>query len=211
MRFSPARFNAFLNGAVGQAFAWRRRSACPCADPSSGHASFNCQVCSGKGHIWSTCEEQVVAGQSSQSPQKAIATFGNYERGDCTITIPSDSPMYDAGQYDRIRSLASTNRFSEVVRPGLNDRLLGTIVCVDRVFWLDTDDETVVEGRVPTVDENGALIWEHGSPPAGRNYVIEGTRYDEWFVYIPLVTDRNIGVMGLPRKVAARRFDLLGR
>jgi len=211
MRLSATRFNDFLSGAVRQRFTWRRRSACPCIDPSTSAPRYDCPLCRGKGHLWAD-EVEGFAGQSSQSPAKAIATFGSWERGDCTLTLPSNSPIYDAGQYDRIRSLDSVGSFSEVVRPGLNDALLGKVVCLHRVFWLNDGGTAVVEGPVPDLAADGTMTWPNlDGPPEGRQYTVEGERYDEWFVYMPLAADRNSGASGLPRKLAARRLDILLR
>lgn len=213
MRLSPARFNAFLGagGSVTQKFFWRRRSACPCVAESSGQARFDCPICGGKGNIYAA-EVPGWAGMTNQTPQKAQAIFGSWEPGDCVITIPSNSPLYGARRFDRIRADDSTNPFSEVIRPGLNDRVQGKIKSIDRVLWIDPNDNTkIIEGGIPTVAADGSLSWTSGAPPAGVNYTIEGVRYDEFFVWHPLASDRNSGISGLPLKLAARVYDLMGR
>jgi hypothetical protein len=210
VRLSPALFNQFLGSSVRQDFMWRRRSACPCVSASSGAARYDCPVCNGKGHIWASAEVPGWAGMSNQIPKKS-ATPINWEPGDATLTIPSDSPLYGVRQYDRIRALGSTNPFSEVIVPGRNDKLRMPVVSVSRVFWLATDGETIVEGGIPTVAANGAMTWASGAPPAETSFTVEGTREDEFFVYDSLASDRNSGVSGLPLKLQARKFDLLGR
>lgn len=209
MRLSPARFNQFLTGDVVQHFAWRQRSACPCVTPSSGQAKFNCPLCLGKGHLWAD-EVAGHAGMTNQTPQKAQAIFGSWETGDCVLTIPSNSPLYAARQFDRFRAIDSTNPFSEVLVPGRVARLLGKIVSIDRVFWVNTAGDEIVEGGIPSVDVDGNLSWTADAPPAGVSYTVEGIRYDEFFCFKPLAVDRNSGVSGLPRKLAARVFSLLG-
>jgi hypothetical protein len=211
VRLSPAKFNGFLSGAVGQSFMWRRRSACPCLSRTSGQNNGECLVCDGKGNIWAA-EVPGMAGMTNQTPQKAIAIFGTWEPGDCVLTIPQSSVIYGAGRYDLIRAVNSTNPFSEVVQPGLNDRVKGTIESLSRVFWIDpADGRTIVDGELPAVADDGSLTWPDGAPPEGVQFTLEGVRYDEFFVFNSLSSDRNSGVTGLPMKLAARVFDLMGR
>jgi hypothetical protein len=212
MRLSPARFNRFLSGDVHQDFAWRRSYACPCINTTSGSSSprEDCQLCNGKGRQWNA-EVSCKAGMTNQTPQKGFAQFGTWESGDATFTIPSSSAMYACGQYDRIRALNSTNPFSYNLVRGDGDKLLGTIVSISRVFWIAQDEVTIVEGGIPTVGADGALTWTTGEPPANVAYSVSGVKYDEFFVYLPLSSDRNSGVSGLPMKLLARVFDLYGR
>ncbi len=209
MRFSPAHFNAHI-GNMGQDLAWRRASACPCFSPSSGQARFDCPLCGGRGHTWEA-EVRVRAGLTSQTSKKALAQFGVYENGDALLTIGSDSPLYEMGQYDRVRGLTSTNRFSTMMTRGQDDTLLGTIESIDRVFWLNEAGAATVDGGIPTVSDVGALTWSSGEPPAGTQYVVNGVRFDEFFSFLDLPNDRNVGGADLPRKVPVRKFDLLGR
>jgi hypothetical protein len=129
--FSPGAFNNFLNGAVRQLVTWRKRSACPCLSPTSGQADATCPICHGKTHIWAA-EVDGVVGITNQTPQKAMAAFGTWEPGDCTFTIPNNTPLYAARQYDRIRSKDSTNPFSEVMIPGQNRRYRGHDLFIER-------------------------------------------------------------------------------
>lgn len=209
MRFSPANFNAHI-AAMGQDLAWRRASACPCFSPQSGQARFDCPLCGGRGHTWAA-EVTVRAGLSSQTSKKAMAQFGVYEIGDALLTVGSDSPLYEMGQYDRVRGLSSTNRFSQMMTRGEGDALLGTIESIDRVFWLNAGGDGLVEGGIPTVSGAGVLTWSTGAPPAGTKYVVNGVRFDEFFSFLDLPNDRNVGGADLPRKVPVRKFDLFGR
>lgn len=210
MRFSPARFNAVLTGDLSQEFAWRRSYACPCITAESGAAKFNCPLCHKKGRIW---DAEVVcrAGMTSQTPAKSMAQFGVWEAGDATFTIPAVSPMYAVRQYDRIRAVNATQPFSMSMFHDGNDVLLGTVVSIDRVFWLADDGVTIVEGGIPTVDPTGVLTWTAGEPPGGKAYSISGVKYLEYFCYLPQPTTRNTGVSGLPIKLLGRLFDLFGR
>jgi len=209
-KLSPALFNQFLAGSVRQDFKWRRRSACPCVNAASGQAQYDCPVCNGKGHIWSSTEVDCWAGMANQIPKKSFQPV-SWEPGDAVLTIPSDSPLYAARQYDRIRALNSSTTFSEVITPGRNDKLRMPVIEVTRTFWIADDKQTIVEGGIPTVSADGGLSWSSGSPPAGRSFTVEGTRADEFYIYDSLPSDRNSGVSGLPLMLQARNFDLLGR
>lgn len=212
MRLSPKAFDKFLGGAVRQEFLLRRRSACPCIDPASDQPKFNCPKCSGKGHIWADSEVEGFAGVTNPSAQKAMAIFGNFELGDCLLTVPQASPLYGARQYDRLRSKVAKTQFSIVMVPARVSKLLGKVVRIDRVFWLADDGVTVVDGQIPAVADDGALVWPTGgAPPTGKSYTVEGVKFDEYFVFIPLSTMRNSGVEGLPIRLAVRRLDVLNR
>lgn len=212
MRLSPARFNGFLSGPVSQRFGWRRADACPCFNPDSGAADQACTLCRGKGWTWrAEVTADCFAGMTNQTPAKGMAAFGVWEPGDATLTIPANSALYNVGWYDRIRALDSTNPFSSKFIHDGGDALLGSISCIDRVYWLADDRVTIVEGGIPQVADNGALSWSAGEPPAGRAYAINGVKYDEFFVFKTLSSDRNSGINGLPKKLLARVFDLLGR
>ena len=213
MRFSPAAFDRFLTGPVGQSFLWRRAAACPCVSPGSGSADPECPLCDGLGWSWGP-SLAARAAMTAQSTQKAIAAFGSWEPGDATLTLPRASPVYAAGRNDRVRSLDSTTPFNMVLRRGHpGERLIGSLVAIERVFWRRADKLAYVEGAAPAVNAQGRLSWPGGvgEPPAGQPYSISGVRHDEWFVFNANPSDRNIGVGGLPRKVGVRRMDLFGR
>lgn len=210
MQLSPGEFNGFL-ATVGQKFAWRQAFACPCVNPASGASKPGCPLCNGKGQMWGA-EVPGVAGMTSQNQKKGFANFGTWEPGDAVLTIGSDSPLYQAGHFDRFRAINSTQRFSQIVVPGQNDKLLGTIVSISRVFWLTPDGTAAIEGDIPTVGADGSLTWDSGAPPAGKTYSISGVRYDEFFAYMALPSNRNEHQgAALPQKLPVRKFDLFGR
>jgi hypothetical protein len=163
MRLSPQAFNNHLNG-IGQDFMWRRAIACPCINPASGAATPGCSFCNGKGVQWSA-EVAGKAGMQAQSQRKQFAMFGVYEPGDATLTIQSDSALYEAGHLDRFRSLNSTNPFSMAMIRGDNDKLLGSIKSISRVFWIA--GASIVEGGIPTVGAARPRPKAAGGPPAG--------------------------------------------
>lgn len=210
MELSPSRFNEFLGG-IGQRFAWRQAFACPCVNPASGASKPGCPLCNGKGQMWSA-EVPGVAGMTAQNHKKGFANFGTWEPGDALLTIGSDSKLYGAGHFDRFRAINSTHRFNYVVVPGQNDKLLGTIKSVSRVFWLNSGGTAVVEGGIPAVAADGSLTWTSGAPPAGASYSITGIKYDEYFAYMALPANRNEHQgAALPQKLPVRKWDLFGR
>lgn len=208
MRLSPAAFNAFLGGAVRQDVKWRRATACPCVQRDSGHAKPNCPACGGRAWVWGAAKA-AWAGIQGMSPRTAQAMFGAWEEGDATITIPAASPLYNAGRYDRIQMGDATAPFSSVIVPGLVERLDGNIAVVESVVWLEGDK--LVEGPAPEVDGLGNLKWSGARPPAGKSFTVTGRRWVELYLFNDVPNSRNSGISGLPRKVTARRFDLLGR
>lgn len=211
MRLDPSRFNHFLGGDVRQDFVWRQRSACPCVSPDSGQARIGCPLCFGKGNIYGE-GVRGFAGVTNQTPKAAIAIFGTWESGDCVLSIPESSPMYGARRYDRFTAVNSTTPFSEVIRPGLNDKIRGAIKSIDRVFWISPSSPTrLVEGVAPEIGDDGSMSWYSDGPPDGVFYTIEGVRQQEFYCFTPLASNRNSGVSGLPVKLAARVFDLMGR
>lgn len=209
MQFSSDWFNSHLEN-MGQDMLWRVSSMCPCVNPNSGAAKHNCPVCSGKGRSWAA-PVKVKAGLASEKVLRAWAQFGQWTSGDAVISVPENSPMYDAGQFDRITMLNAVDRFSLVLTRGLNDRVSFQARKIQRVFWLNSQSQ-VVEGGIPAVDGAGNLTWTAGAPPAGMQYTVTGERYSEYFIYDDIPGDRNhhYGAR-LPRKIVARRFDLFGR
>lgn len=209
MRFNPVAFNEFIDE-VGQRFIWSRGSRCPCVSAHSGAARPGCAQCGGKGTIWRE-GVRCKAGVAGQKSQKQWADFGNYEAGDMVLIIHEASPMYSIGSGDKVVALDNYDRLSIVLVRGQNDDLIPAIHRVDRVFWLD-GNEQIVEGWLPTVDEDGVIQWGDYPPPAGVTYTIEGTKYLEYHCYGRHPSDRNQhSGERLPRNVVLRRFDTFKR
>lgn len=208
MRLSATAFNRMLNQ-MGQSFSWRRSYACPCINKNSGQANPRCPHCSGKGRLWGAA---VVgdAGIVSRSKMREFAAFGVWDQDDIMLSIPSDSPLYGMGQFDRIAALHRSEPFSLNLIRGLNDEVKFPVLSVDRAFYLEND--LIRDMPLPTVNEDGSLTWSGGLPPAGVTYSISGRRAPEYFCYQELPTDRPLHFgERLPRRVALRRFDLFGR
>ncbi|NPT44347.1 hypothetical protein GNZ12_24155 [Paraburkholderia sp. 1N] len=217
MQFSPQAFNQFLgpNGNIGQQYAWYQSFACPCVDPHSGAANPSCPLCIGRGRQYAA-PVNGVAGIAGQRAQREWAQFGVYEQGDLVITIPSASPVYAMGQFDRVTALNTQQVFSLVLTSGDPlERLWTTtsVIGVTRVFWLTPDGTAVVEGGIPTVNADGTLAWPNGGePPAGAQYTITGTKMLDYYAFGMFPTNRNFQQgLALPRKIALRDFDLFNR
>ncbi len=208
MILDPLAFNAFLSG-IGQDYRWRRAHACPCVNPTSGAPKIGCIHCGGKGRLW---EEPVATrmGTSGQDVQKTWANFGQYESGDQVVIVPSDSPAYGLGPYDRLLSLNRTEPFSMNLVRGVNESIKFPVSSVEKVLYLAGED--LLEADVPRVLHTGALEWGPRGPPLQSTYSITGRRASEWFVFRDMPFDRpHHGGQELPRRVVLRRFDLYSR
>lgn len=208
MQLNPDAFNAFL-AHIGQQFDWRRAYACPCVTPHSGAASPSCPHCRGKGRIWSITV-QGMAGISGAKVQREWANFGVWESGDVVLSLPSDSPLYAMGQYDRVVLVNSSSPFNLVLREG--ERLPRVAQAIERVFWIDGAG-AIVEGAIPQVGEGGALSWPGGDgPPRAASYTICGRAHQEYYCWGEYPQDRaHHSGLPLPRRVVLRKFDLYGR
>lgn len=211
MRFNSAAFDKFLTD-IGQRVEWRRSYACPCVSQTSGQPDPKHALCSGKGRLWDAAISTVV-GMANQKTQAQWAAMGQYEIGDMVLSVPQISPMWDAGQFDRILLVNSTNAFSmPLVRGSMSERLLFQVSSINRCFWLDPVLRTVVEGGIPSVDSNGNLAWTSDAPPNGYTYSLSGEKYDEYFIFGAFPSDRNEHKgMRLPKRTVARQWDLFGR
>lgn len=213
MRFNPAAFDRHLNN-IGQEMRWRRSYACACSQNSSGSADPSHQLCMGRGRIWDP-PVKAVAGVASQQVQMQWQAMGQFESGDMVLSVPQNSPLWNAGQFDRILMMNSTDVFSmPLQRGGPSERILFPVASFTRCFWLHPQNrEQTVEGGLPAVDDAGRLTWPNGGePPAGVKYSITGEKRDEYFVFLGIPSDRNEHKgMRLPRRIVARKWDLFGR
>lgn len=212
MQLSPAKFNAFLTS-IGQDMFWRQATACPCINPATMGARPDCPLCHGKKYQWAP-EVPGRCGFQNQNQKKGFADFGMWEPGDAVLTIGSDTPLYASGPFDRFRCKNSTSPFSINRVRGEQDFILGTVVNISRVFYIQPDGITMTECGIPAVDANGNLSWGAGqvAPPDDTAYSVTGIKYDEYFAYPDFANDRkHHHGANLPKKLLARRFDLYGR
>lgn len=206
-RLNPQRFNAFL-GKIGQDFQYRKSFACPCVNPTSGASNPKCQICFGKGRYW-LAPVNASAGVASQKIQLAWAQFGLWQKGDMVLSLPSDSPMYAMGQFDRALALNGISQFSQVYTRGSEDKLNFTPVVISRVFWLNPGLTATIDGTIPAVAADGTLSWVSGGPPTGQTYTVSGSRFDEFYCFMDDPNNRmeHHGAL-LPRRVVMRALDL---
>lgn len=210
MRLSPDAFNAHL-AHLGQDVTWRRAYRCPCRNSDSGASRSDCPVCGGIGTTWSDPVAGVV-GISGQKVQRMWADFGMWQNGDVVLTIPSNTPVYAIGEFDRVLMADSSAPFSYTFVHDGTDQITVPVVEIDRVFWLSVGGDSIVEGGIPIVGIDGTLTWTAGEPPANQQYSITGRRRPEFFVYGDFPQDRaHHSGAALPRRVVLRLFDLFGR
>lgn len=209
MRLDPAALNRLLND-IGQRFSWRRAFACPCINPHSGAPRHDCPLCLGKGRAWSDPIEG-SAGVIGRDQMREFVTMGIVDAGDVMLSIPSDSPLYEIGEYDRLVALNRTEPFSVVLTRGRDAVVRFPVLSIERASYIDQSGN-LVDVVPPVVREDGTLVWQPGGPPNGVQVSITGRRRPEFFVYSELPFDRphHFG-RPLPRRVVLRRFDLYGR
>lgn len=211
MRFSVTGFDRHLAN-MGQRFLYWRSYSCACHSAGSGAPDSRCKICYGKGHYW-LAPIKVSAAAASQRTQMEWAKSGLWESGDQVLSIPQSSPLWDAGQFDRLTSINASDRFSApLVRGAVSERLLFQVDKLERVFWKSTDGTALVDGDLPTVNADGTLAWGDNAPPVGTTYSLTGTKRLDFFIYQELPRNRNMhdGVR-LPKACVLRKWDLLGR
>lgn len=210
MKLSPTKFNAHL-AHMGQRVLWSKSYRCPCTDRATGSPLPSCPRCRGIGFFWVDPVDS-VCGVSGMHMRKMWASFGMADLGDVVLTIPSNTPLYAAGHYDRIVMADSSEPFSTTLFHSTTDRLYWSRVDIDRVFWFSGDK--TIEGGIPEVQSNGFLSWPdyRSAPPAGKEFSITGRFRPEYFVFTDMPQDRaHHSGLQLPRRIVARRIDLLGR
>lgn len=213
MRLQPAAFNRHLES-VGQRFQWRRSALCPCRAGHSGGARTDCPVCEGVGWSWGR-ESPAFAGVIGAKAARAYADFGRWQDGDVMLSVPASSPLWMAGENDRVRMEQGHMPFQRrLVRDG-SDRLNVRVVALERCTWLSPDGETLLDADLPRVDPlTGVVSWGDGAnaPDPGAQYTLRGTRRPEYFLFKDLpVTRAHSQGQALPKRMLLRVFDLFGR
>lgn len=208
MRLNPSNFNAFLTR-IGQRFAWRRATFCPCRNARSGSPDPGCAHCRGLGYAWDEAV-QGAAGIAGQKVQREWAQFGMWESGDMVLTLPSNSALYDMGENDRVTMLDSSMPFTTQLEPNAV-KLRWPIASVAAAYYLDSQCARV-DLALPDVDDDGVtLIWPE-TPPAGKAISLTGRQRQEYFCFGAFPQDRaHHQGAALPRRVVVRRFELMGR
>ncbi|MDR0458704.1 MAG: hypothetical protein LBH10_06745 [Burkholderiaceae bacterium] len=138
----------------------------------------------------------------------AWAQFGRWESGDVVLTIPSDSPVYAIGNFDRVTMAQGSVPFTIVVAPG--QRLKFFVIAVDSAFTRVDGKPQPVEP--PKVDADGELVWPQDSGSTNGGISLAGRRAPEYFCFAEFPQDRAFHHgAALPRRVVMRKFDLFGR
>ncbi|GAN83807.1 hypothetical protein NO263_03455 [Gluconacetobacter entanii] len=206
--------NALLSstGGLGQNISWEPSAPCPCIGGTLNAPQPNCPQCHGIGHIWFAAQ----AAWSAMTSMKLVrqwAQYGEWMSGDIVMSIPSDSPFFAAGEYDRVTLSQSSEPFGRTITVGENDRLAFTPLSIDRVFWLSADGSEIITGGIPVVNADGTLTWpaDLPVPAAGQTFTMTGRRSPLYFLFRDFPQDReHASGLQLPRRVVLRKFDLLG-
>jgi hypothetical protein len=208
MHLDPTAFNTLLAD-MGQQVQWRRAHACPCRDERSGAARPGCSVCYGLGHYWSDSVDCGLA-LTGQRVQAEWAKLGLYESGDVVVSLPSDSPAYALGPFDRVTFTQSSVPDSVVLRDG--DRVREPVVAVDKATYFNGDTLTEITPP-PSIAASGLPVYTGGTaPPDGAQVALTLRRHPEYFALQEFPQDRaHHGGKPLPRRVVLRKFDLFGR
>lgn len=205
MHLHRAAFNRLLNH-LGQQVAWQRATACPCRAPRSHAAAPSCPVCHGLGYRWDDPVSCTLA-VSGQKVTAEWAKFGLWQSGDQVVSLPSDSPAYDMGQFDRVTMAQSSIPFSVVLAPG--ERLSLPVVTTTSASWI-VDGDLVLTLSPPLVD--GRPVCTDPAPPPGASITIRGRASPAYYALQDFPQDRaHQHGRALPRRVVLRRFDLFGR
>ncbi len=201
---------------MGQSMTWAQAAFCPCRSVDTGSARAGCPICGSRGVLWAAPVPS-VAGLSGMKAQRQWERFGEFEGGDVVISVGSNTPLYAAGENDRIVFLQSSEAFDLVLDAAGTDKLQFTVIACDRCFWLTPNNGqpvAVVEGTPPVQDATGVLTWPGGigQPPAGVQYSVRGRKLPEYFLFKDFMQDRShFSGLALPRRCVLRKFDLFGR
>lgn len=211
MRFSPVLFNRQLAD-MGQRFAWRRSALCPCREPTTGGADPSCAVCHGKGVSWGRVTV-AHAGVVGAKAARAFAAWAKWEDGDVLLSVPAASPMWHAGESDRMAMLDGHMPFSIILDRDEFARIDFPVVAVERCYW--KKDDALVDAALPQIDPaTKRLTWADMdlAPPFGAQFTVSGTKRPEYFLYKDIPVSRShFQGQALPKRLLLKRFDLFGR
>lgn len=206
IQLNPDDFNSFLNG-MGQNVQWRRAFACPCVNPKSGQAKVNCIACSGKGRIWPGDPVAGVTGVAGGQAHKQWMAYDIADMSDVILSVPSDSPLYAIGPFDRVMFVNRTEPFSLNIVKGVNEKIRFYVTELEKVLYL-LPDGSAADAEPPQVLGDGSLDWDAVEVPDGATFSVTGRRRTEYFCMPDTPFDRphHAGAT-LPRRVVLRRFD----
>ncbi|MDO8357313.1 MAG: hypothetical protein Q7U76_13060 [Nitrospirota bacterium] len=196
---------------LGQTALWQQAQLCPCRNASTGGANVKDPVCGGTGYLWAAPIACSIAVEG-MTTHREYAMTTECEKGDLVATLPSNSPAYQAGEYDRLTLTQSSIRLNHILVRGTNDKLrYRSPIAIAQVFGLVNGVKTLL---LPTADytlSGQTIVWNSPRLPVGSQYSVLYTANPEYFVYKELVMDRPHGGRSLPRKVHLRLMELFGR
>jgi hypothetical protein len=210
MRLSPQLLDQHLN-LKAQPMAWRRASLCPCRDPHTGGADSDCPNCNGIGTFWAA-PRAALAPTTAARAARNFADFGRWEDGDVMLSVPGDSPLWGAGENDRVTLLKGEMPFQVKLAHDSLSRLNFSVARLDRCFWLSPNTRLPIEASLPRVDaQTGVVAWTDltDAPDPGAQFTLIGVKRPEYFLYRDLPVSRShFDGLRLPKRMLLRRFDL---
>ncbi len=198
-------------GEMGQQVLWRPATLCPCQAEYSSSPDVNCPNCHGRGVVWGKAIP-AHTGTAGQSTSRKYASYGRFEDGDVVWTIPSNSPMWDCGEFDRVIMTQSSLPFSRNLTRDGTEKVSLSVISVDRCVWRRPGDNLLIDAGLPRIDpDTNEVSWvDQGSAPdPGAQYSISGRYRPEYFIFGSLPRDRaHYQGLDRPRLVIARKFEL---
>ena len=208
--FNVDSLNTMLSN-LGQMAHWQQAQLCPCRSATSGGPNVKDPVCAGTGYLWSNPISCKIALEGMNTGREFAMTTG-WEKGDIMATLPSNSPAYQAGEYDRLTLIQSSIRINHLLTRGGNDYLrYRSPIDIVEVFAIVGGQKRVLTPNVDFSLIGHAISWNTNVIPVGTQYSILYTAHPEYFVFKELVMDRPHGGRALPRKVHLRLMELFGR
>ena len=211
LRLSPAIFNRQLQF-MGQSVLWRRAALCPCRDVYSGGSRQDCPVCTGRGWSWGRGIPSKTGVVGAKAGRKQ-ADFGQWEDGDVALSVPGDTPMWHAGEKDRVQFMDGEMPFQVALRHDGGARIDFVPLRFERCFWLRGNEAAFRDADLPKWDAGtGALSWPAGRTPpdAGEQFTLTGVKRPDFMLVSHLPISRaHFNGLPLPRLFQCRRTDLI--
>lgn len=191
-----------------QTITYIPRKRCPCVVAGSHDADPACPFCAGtKYYNLSPVSAQVVV--TGQDIQKAWESYGNYETGDCVVSIDRSSPAYNISPDDRVIFENVHEPFSTTTtkRSQSNTEILPSFFAradIDSVSYITN---TQIASLSFKYFSNDLTLQFYSSVPAGTQLSISGTKrplYTAFQVY-PRDRSAHCNSIGLPKRIVLRR------
>jgi hypothetical protein len=214
----------------GRPTQWKEAVICTCWHIDSGQPDYNCEVCKGKGYIYSESIGAKALVTSLTFNKEWNEMSGAFEVGDGIMTIPAKipavvennivkewkaNPMYDIGENDHIILMDDTFKASEVLLKGRGmygreaDTLYNEIVTHVKYIWSYNNATKEIINYRETVDytisENHIQWLDSELTPADATpYSVVYFHRPMYVVIANLPKPRHQDGQDLPRYVAIR-------